>query len=498
MHDVTPNPGRVRPVLLAVAASAFVAACTVGPDYVRPTTPTPAQFAQAAVPVGAGTPANDVATAAATPDAAFWLGFDDPLLTRLVDGALAANHDLRIALARYDRANALLRGARFDQFPTLTAQATASEGRASADQLPGLPRADRDGDSHDASIVASWELDLFGRVRRGVEASRAGAAASAADLSAVQVAVVGEVARTYFELRGLQERLRVARENADNQRETLRLVQARLDAGRGTEFDTSRARAQLESTSARVPALEAQAAVAMHRLAVLAGLTPDALLAELQEPAPLPAMPARLDAGAPGDLLRRRPDVIAAEHRLHASTARIGVATADLFPRFTLGGLIGSQAIDAGALFERDSETRLVALGIDWSFLDVGRVRARIAATDADADADLARYEQAVLLALEETENALVRHARARVEDAHLRRAAGDSARAAELARIRFEAGAADLFEVLDAERTRLQAQDAFADARTRTAVSAVALYKAMAGGWPSRLPVDGRVGRLD
>src|SRR5690606_37371037 len=154
-----------------------------------------------------------------------------------------------------------------------------------------------------------------------------------------------------------------------------------------------------------------------------------------------------------------------------------------------LGGLLGSHALEGSSLFERDSETRLVALGIDWSFLDVGRVRARIAAADADAAGELARSEQAVLRALEGTENALVRSSRAREEDAHLQRAAADGARAAELARIRFEAGAADLFEVLDAERTQLQAQDAFAAARTRTATSAVVLYRAMAGGWPSRLP---------
>lgn len=488
----------VTRALSLALATALLTACTVGPDYVRPTLPASERFVrdERAVEPAAGTTEDttvtvvDNTTTAPEPDAEFWQHFDDPLLTRLIDEALLANHDLRIALSRYDRANALLRGAKFDYLPTITASASASESRASTDQSPGVPRADRDGESYDAGIVAGWELDLFGRIRRNVEAQRADATASAADLQAVQVAIVGEVARTYVELRGLQERLRVARENADNQRETLRLVDARLDAGRGTEFDTSRARAQLEATLARVPAFEAAVAFNMHRLAVLTGRTPDALIAELEPQRALPALPLRLEAGTPGELLRRRPDIAAAEHRLHAATARIGVATADLFPRFTLGGLIGSQAIDSSALFERGSETRLVALGIDWSFLDIGRVRARIAAADANAAGELARYEQAVLLALEDTENALVRYARARVEDAHLQRAAQDSARAAQLARIRFEAGAADLFEVLDAERTQLQAQDAFADGRTRSVTGAVALYKALAGGWPSRVPV--------
>jgi NodT family efflux transporter outer membrane factor (OMF) lipoprotein len=486
------NTFNIRTLTLGIAA-ALLAGCAVGPDYVRPDMPVPEHFAQASTDASVETQAASTgapdANASLVTDSEFWRGFNDPLLTRLVEDALSANHELRIALANYDRANALLRGAKFDYFPTITAHGDASDGRASADQAPGVSRADRDAESYSAQAQVSWELDLWGRVRRGVEAQRAGAQASAADLQAMQVAIVGEVARSYVDLRGLQERLRVAHENADNQAQTLKLVEARFNAGRGTEFDTSRARAQLEATRSRVPALEAQVAVTMHRIAVLTGRTPDALIAELSPQQALPSLPARIDPATPGDLLRNRPDVAAAEQRLHASTARIGVATADLFPRFTLGGQIGSQAVDSSALFERDSETRLVALGIDWSFLDIGRVRARIKAADADAEGELAQYEKTVLLALEDTENALVRHARARVEDQHLEQAALDSAKAAQLARVRFEAGAADLFEVLDAERTQLQAQDAFADGRTRSVNSAVALYKALAGGWPERMP---------
>ncbi|WP_242108661.1 efflux transporter outer membrane subunit [Luteimonas aquatica] len=482
----------IRPLTIGVMA-ALLAACAVGPDFVRPTTDTPARFARepatAAIAPQQAAPQQATAT-----DTAFWRGFGDAQLTALVEDALSANHDLRIALANYDRANALLRGAKFDYFPTLTGSGQASDNRASADQQPGVPRADRDGKAYSAQVDAAWELDVFGRIRRNVEANRADAGAGAADLQSAQVAIVGDVARTYLELRGLQERLRVAHENADNQRETLQLVEARFNAGRDSEFDTARARAQLESTSARIPALEAAIAADMHRLAVLTGRTPDALIGELSEVKPLPAVPAGIDPGTPGELLRRRPDVAAAEGRLHAATARIGVATADLFPRFTLGGLIGSQAIDSGDLFQRSSETRLVALGIDWSFLDIGRVRARIKAADADAEGELARYQQTVLLALEDTENALVRFDRTREEDAHLERAASDSTRAAQLARVRFEAGATSLLEVLDAERNRLQAEDAFADGRTRSVTSAVALYKALAGGWPQMLPTREKI----
>ncbi len=480
----------VMRLVTTVLASALLAACAVGPDHVRPSTAVPATFS--------GTPTQVTAADAVQPfDDAFLDGFGDPQLAYLVHDALRANHDLRIALSRYDRANALLRGARFDALPTITAQGEAADVRSSASQAPGASREGRDGENWSAGISAGWELDLFGRVRRGIEAGRADAGASAADLRAMQVVIAGEVASTYVDLRGTQERLRVARANRDNQQATLDLVQARLDAGVGTEFDTARARAQLEATAARIPALEVQETVAMHRLAVLGGRLPRALVDELSAQKPLPALPSRIDAGTPGDLLRARPDIAAAEARLHAATARIGVATADLFPRFTLGGLIGSQAIDSSLLFERDSETRIVALGIDWSFLDIGRVRARIAAADADAEGELARYRQTVLLALEDTENALVRHARTRVEDAHLERAATDGERAARLARVRFEAGASGLLEVLDAERTQLQAQDAFAEARTRSVASAVALYKALAGGWPELSPDRERLAAL-
>jgi multidrug efflux system outer membrane protein len=465
----------MRNALFTAFVATLLSACAVGPDYERPETVAPQEFAR-----------DDSALYTdAEMEADFWRRLEDPMLTRLVDDALAANHDLRIALAGYDRARALLRESGLDRFPTVTAGATAADQRASADQSPGATRAERDAENYDAAISATWELDFFGRVRRNVAAQRADAEASAADLAAAQVSVVAELAQTYFQLRGLQQQLDVARSNADNQRGSLELVQARLDAGSGTELDVAQAESQLESTLALIPALESEIAVATHRIAVLTGREPEALIAELEAPAPLPALPAQIPAGAPGDLLRRRPDVFAAERRLAGATARIGVATADLFPRFTLGGLIGTQAIDSGALFERDSETRAVALGIDWSFLDIGRVRARIAAADADAAGNLASYEQTVLRALEETENALVRYSRLQRERQHLEAAAAAGSEAARLARLRFDGGVADFLQVLDAERSQLETEDRLVQSETRSAVALVALYKAMAGGWP-------------
>ncbi|OGT60315.1 MAG: hypothetical protein A3E01_15920 [Gammaproteobacteria bacterium RIFCSPHIGHO2_12_FULL_63_22] len=469
----------VKPLAVAVL-SAILAACTVGPDHVRPSIETPDKFIRAD---------SSVTSTAPSVESNFWLTLQDPFLDELVTTTLRNNHELRIALSRLDSAQALLRGARYDQLPTLTASGSASDVRLSQDQAPGLSRDQRDGRDHQLAAQVSWELDLFGRLERSIEAGKADTHALSADLQALQVSLVAQVVDDYVTLRGLQLRLQVARDNLESQAETLRLVESGLAAGRGTEFDAARARAQSESTASRVPALEARIALLAHRLSVLSGRTPDALVDQLQAPSGLPALPPGIDPGAPGDLLRRRPDVAAAEYRLHAATARIGIATADLFPRFNLSGLLGSQSFARSALFGRDSETRVVALGVDWSFLDIGRVRARIAAADADAEGELARYEKTVLNALEETENALVSYAKSREEDAHLQAAALQSEQAARLSRTRFEAGVGTLFDVLDAERTQLQFQDALAQGRTRSLSSLVQLYRTGAGGWPEILP---------
>ena len=471
---------RILATTLLAATLTTLTACAAGPDYVRPALPAAAAFAQA----------EPALTRAAQIEHEFWRRLGDPELVRLVEDALRDNHDLRIALARLERARALLGEAQRDRWPAIRAEASMADLRLSASEAPGVPRAGRDGEQHQAALTASWELDAFGRVRRGIEAARGEADATAADLAALQVAVAGEVARNYFLLRGLQARLAVAEDNAGNQRRSLDLVEVRLEAGRGTEFDTARARAQLELTRARIPALQAELAATAHRLAVLCGREPTALLSLLQAPPAFPPLPGSVAVGTPDDLLQRRPDVAAAERRLAAATARVGVATADLYPAFRLSGLLGTLAGDAGALFERDSERRSVALGIDWSFLDRGRVRARIAAAGADAQAALAAFQQSALEALEEAETALVRYARSEREHVHLDAAAAASARAVELARLRFDGGVVDFLAVLDAERAKLEAEDRRADARTRQALALVALHAALAGGWPERVPV--------
>lgn len=474
----------VRHVLGIGVASALLAACTVGPDYVRADAPRAETFVQA--PVTA-----QVAGRQTTAEREFWRAFNDPQLSSLVERALLQNHDVRIALARYDQARALSRDAGYARLPQLDANAQAERVRSSADQAPGVDRDGRDTHNYVGGLGVSWELDLFGRLRRASEASRADAQAASADLAAMQVAIAASVAQGWFELRGLQAQLDIARENAATQERTLKLLQARTEAGFSDAFDVDRGRAQLEATLARIPSLEAAEAVAANRIAVLVGATPESMATELMSSGALPTLPAAPLPGTPSDLLRRRPDVAAAERRVAAATARVGVATADLFPRFSLGALFGTQALGSGALFARDSETRVLSLGLDGGFLNVGRVRARIAAANAQTAQDLAAYQQTVLRALEDTENALVRVDRSRTESAHLDQAAQAGTRAAQVARLRLDNGAIDTLDMLEAERTRLDSQDAAIQGRVRSGVAMVQLYAALAGGWPEYVAAE-------
>ena len=469
-----------RKSVLATVLSLALTGCSVGPRYKQPTLVLPQQFT---TPNAA---TADVTPPAEASDPEFWHSFNDAELSSLVQRVLTANNDLRVALAHYDSANALLREAKFDRYPTVTMSSSVGRQKFSAIQAFGYPRNNR---FFTPDINASWELDFFGRVRHNIEAQRQRTLADASDLAAMQVTVVGEVASTYIDLRGQQERLRVARENAENELETVRLVEAAYSAGRGTQFDTARSRALFETTTSRIPELLSAIALDEHRLAVLCGLTPDALVSELEVASRLPDLPKRIDPGTPADLVRRRPDISASEQRLHAATEQIGVATADLFPRVNFAGILGMNEFHGDTPFDGISAVNLTQLNIDWSFLDRGRVRARIAASRADGDAQLAQYQQSVLLALEDVENALVSYARSQDRDVQLQLAAKDSKRAADLASVRFKNGATGLLDLLDAQRVQLQAEDAYAESHSNSALSAVLLYKSLAGGWPQHLP---------
>ncbi len=468
-----------RGATVSLVAACLLAGCAVGPNYRPPALSAPPAFAH-------GAQAHLTSTETAI---AWWRGFGDPKLNELVDRALTNNHDLRIATANVREARALRRLNQFDFLPVINANAGWQKSRASAAAMPFLPANALETELFDAGFDASWELDLFGRVRRSFEASTAELQAAEEIRRDVQVSLISEVARNYFELRGAQNELAVAQRNVTNQEQTVVITQARLEGGRGTELDVARARAQWNATRAVVPPLQTAIAQAIHRLGVLTGRPPADLLQELESPAPLPPLPPLVAIGNPEALLRRRPDVRAAERRLAAATARIGVATADLFPRVVFNGSLGVQAPSFSELGQSGTETWGFGPRLTWAALDLGHVRARIHAAGARAEAALAAYERTVLTTLEEAENALVDFGREEARQNFLRESVEASETAAALARQRFDAGATDFLTVLDAERVLLEAADQLARSQTRTATALVAVYKALGGGWEMATP---------
>ena len=463
--------------LFVISFCLLFSGCAVGPNYKPPQTSVAASFAN--------TPTN-VASADESALATWWKGFEDAKLSDLISQAIAHNHDLRIATANLKESRALRRLTTFDLAPTVQASA-GYENRllSKAAALPGTPRSAREGELYDASFDATWELDLFGRVRRSVQAANAQVDSVEATRLDVLVSLTAEIARNYFELRGLQNQLAVARKNADVQTETLKITQSRLDGGRGTDFDVSRSRSLLNLTLSTIPPLEAAIQKTIYRIAVLTGQQPTALTSELTVPEPLPAVMPSIPLGDPATLLRRRPDIRAAERSLAAATARIGVATADLFPRVTFVGSVGFQANTFAGLGKNGADTWNFGPRITWAALDLGRVHARIKAADARTEASLAFYERTVLAALEETEGALVDFGQEQSRRQFLATSAEASQKAADLAHQRYEGGVTDFLSVLDAERTLLEAQDRLAASQTRTVTAVVAVYKALGGGVP-------------
>jgi outer membrane protein, multidrug efflux system len=463
----------MRKVLVGIPVT-LLAACAVGPNYHRPVTSVPPQFVNVGEPGFSG----------AEVEARFWTLFGDPKLDQLVNDALTENKDLKRARANLRASRAARRLAGFDLFPTVNAAGVYTHERESRNQLPAVISQERTLDDADIGFDAFWELDFFGRVRRGVEAAHADEQAAAASLRDVQVTVTAEVARNYFVLRGLQDQLAVAVRNADNQNQTLKLTQVRLEAGRGTELDTARAEAQLKQTLASIPPLESSVATTIYRISVLTGRLPDALSTGLAAAQPIGKLPTLNAVGDPAALLRRRPDVRVAERTLAGSTARIGVAVGDLFPKVTFTGSIGYDAATFGGLGKTGSDTYSLGPSISWAAFDLGRVKTRIDIAKAVTDADLASYESSVLGALEETEGALITYGRAQSRRDLLEESANASERAADLARQRFQGGLTDFVNVLEAERDALTIEDSLAQSRTQTATALVAVYKALGGGW--------------
>jgi multidrug efflux system outer membrane protein len=461
-------------LLLGAVSVALLNGCTAGPNYRPPRTSVSATFANA----------NQTPTSTNQTAVAWWQGFKDPELNRLIELAVAGNHDLRIAKARVLEARALRSQAILSALPIVHSSASYTKSVASADSEPGFARSERELSLFNTGFDATWELDLFGGVRRAIQAASAGVAATEEARRDVLVSLIAEVARNYFDLRGAQHELEVARRNAENEGQTLEWTEARLRAGRGTELDTARARAQWEAAEAGLPPLEAAIKHALHRAGVLVGRQPTALEGELASPAPLPAFPPMLSIGTPAELLRRRPDIRAAERSLALATALVGVQTADLFPRVVFNGKLAFEASQLSGLGGPGSDTYSFGPSITWPALDLGRVRAAIKAANARAEAQLAAYEKTVLTALEETENALVDFGRQQAQRDHLAASARSSAQAVDLANQRYQSGMVDFLIVLDAERTQLAVEDQLAQSQTRTATALVAVYKALGGGW--------------
>ncbi|TLD68488.1 efflux transporter outer membrane subunit [Phragmitibacter flavus] len=475
---MAPRPTALFSFSILVLAS--LSSCAVGPNYTKPETPVDEKFS---------TKESGFSTAAAVP--LWWRKFNDAKLNSLIDRAIAANHDLRIAAANIEEARALRNSVRFDYFPTVTSGGSYTNQRSSTQTSQGRFTGFGGGGSngrgsevYEAGFDATWELDLWGRVRRSNWAARADVESAEATRNAVMVAITGEVASAYLDLRGLQNQLAVARRNANNQGETLKLTESLLQGGRGTELDTSRSRALLNSTLAAIPLIESAIHQDIHRLSVLVGAQPSALKSELIKSRPMPALPSLVRIGNPADLLRRRPDVYAVEKQLEAATQRVGVATADLFPSVTFNGTAALQAESFSGLGRSGADATSFGPSIRWAAFDLGRVQAQIKASSARTQRSLAEYEQTVLGALEETENALVAYGRQRARRNYLRESANASQQAADLARERYQNGVADFLTVLDAQRELLDAQSQLAESETLTATSLVAIYKALGGGW--------------
>lgn len=454
----------------------FFTSCAVGPNYFAPEGSPQSRFRSDAAGMLAAAPDEDALQA-------WWQRFGDARLNDLVAQTIANNQDVKAAVANIQAARAERNFGRFDFAPIVTSETSYTNSRASiagTNRPAGLPR---DVESYDTGFDATWELDLFGRVRRNVESLSAELGAAEAARDDLLVSVTAETARTYLELRGLQNQLAVARRNAENQRATLDLTDKLLEGGRGTELDTSRAQAQLSNTLATIPPLEGSIAKAYHRLGVLTGQAPDALRGRLSSGS-LPSRLPSIRVGDPASLLRRRPDIRASERQLAAATARIGVATADLFPRVTINGTVGLSANSFTNLGVNGADTFGVGPSISWAFLDSPRRLQLVKAAGARTEGRLAAYQQTVLLALEDVENSITDYGREQVRRNHLADAVRSSAKAASLARQRFDQGAAGFLEVLDAERVKLQAEVALAESQTRTATNLIAVFKALGGGW--------------
>jgi len=457
-----------------LGAALLLAGCMVGPDYVRPDVPMPDQWTQE---LGGGLFEGEAQLAD------WWTVLDDPVLDGLIERAAAGSLDLKIAVARIKEARARVGVVAGRKYPTVNASGAAGGARPSA-EAPIAPPVVDSTTLYEVGLDAAWEIDLWGRVRRSVEAARGDLAASVEAERDVKVSLFAEIAVTYVSLRTLQERVAIARSNLDSQKESLRIAESRFRNGLSPELDVQQATTNLSTTEASLPALEDQIASAINRIAVLLGEHPEAVKDELTATGPVPLPPEKVVVGLPANLLRQRPDVRGAERRLAAQTARIGVATADLYPTFVLAGNIGWQAEDLGNLLTSSARVWEGGLAFNWNLFSAGSVRSNIDVQDARTEEALHVYELTILLAIEEVEDALVSYVQEQQRRDALSRAVDAAKRAADLCRDLYKQGLTDFNNVLDTERTVLSLEDQLADSRGRVSVNLARLYKALGGGW--------------
>jgi NodT family efflux transporter outer membrane factor (OMF) lipoprotein len=481
---------------LVLVSTLALGACAVGPDY-RP----PAVSVAATQPFKEATSTDATSTAPAS--STWWELYSDPVLSRLIDDAFRHNTDIRVAAANLRRARAELSEARAGRLPTTDLSASYSRNRIGRDQLgpaaagtsggAGVSTRDHyDSDFYEAGFDASYELDVFGRVSRSIEATRGDAQAAQADLEGVRISIAAQVAQSYAAACGAAMQADVARESASLAGDTRDLTQRLLDAGRGTQRDVDQANVLVEQAAAQVPGFEGERRAQLYALAALTGRPP----AEIDEAAAtcrlVPKVKTQIPIGDGASLLARRPDVRAAERKLAADTARIGVATASLYPSITLLGSVSLGAPKLGNVGKGSSFGYSLGPLISWTFPNFAVARARIRQARAGSDASLAEFDGAILTALRETEQALARYAAALEQNAALDRAAASAQNAAAQTKQRFNSGRDDFLDVLFAEQNRAAARRALAQSDATVANLQVSLFKALGGGWENApLPLD-------
>jgi NodT family efflux transporter outer membrane factor (OMF) lipoprotein len=420
----------------------------------------------------------------------WWAAFDDPSLTRFVSLALEQNLEITQATSRVAQSRASLRLAGVALLPSGAMSAHGARTYSSLEtplgrMLVAAPDFDRTGSAYEANLGTSWEIDLFGGLRRGREAASAEYAASEAGAFATRLAVAAQTAEVYVTVRGLQARIAIARQQAETRRQLLGLVELRHEKGIAAELEVNQAQGSLARVEAQIPVLDAGLDAAMNALDVLLGRQPGTYRAEWNPATPVPVAPGLAETGAPGDLIRRRPDLIVAERRLAAAHARIGVAISEYYPKFSLGALLGSATtLSSGSLFTSGAGQALGVLGLRWRLFDFGRVDAQIAAARGQEAEALAAYRLAVLRATEDVENALSALVRREAQVRILTQGESSFARARASSDAAYRGGVVSLLEVLDADSNLLQVRDAKAQAQTEAARAAIHSFRALGGGW--------------